>query len=406
MPRMPAMPLRSNAFTPAPNTGETGIMSDLYRLHLGTIHAAYYQQHFQRFESAGKATPSWNHGAAFFTLAWLLLRKLWRPAALYGAVLLAVLALWWWGLHGQVPLPLEAAVCTVVALLMYVVPGVMGNGLYYHHVRKQTLHTLTSATSLAQARAQLGQQAVTKERLQLVVSVQALVLLGTALAIGLPSGTSGDAFPPPPQPAAVSGPPDLVIPAVGSLPPMPPPLAMPNLVPDTLEHASIRSALADETAAPPTFSELTMAQANAAPSPADLASAASLDATQPPATQVPVTVVPATTQAAAPSSKERPAAATLSKKQMTAPATSTSRKNEGRYYLNAGVYAQSSNVDAAVQQLKSAKLHTQQQRINGKNGALTRLRVGPFDTRQQAEQAAVQVRKLRIPATVVEASKG
>ncbi|WP_239224979.1 DUF2628 domain-containing protein, partial [Comamonas aquatica] len=203
---MPATPSRSNAFTPAPSSGDTGIMPDLYRLSVGPVNAAYYQRHFQRFETLGKAVPTWNHGAAFCTLAWLVLRKLWRPAALYLCLLAALLLVWWGGVHGRLPLPLELALCLLVGMLLCVVPGTLGNALYYQHVRQHTLQTLTRASSLSQARAQLAEQAVTKDRLHTIAAIQAL-LLAALTGLVLHQVKQGG----PSEAPAPSGPPDLVI---------------------------------------------------------------------------------------------------------------------------------------------------------------------------------------------------
>lgn len=85
-----------------------------------------------------------------------------------------------------------------------------------------------------------------------------------------------------------------------------------------------------------------------------------------------------------------------------APGTS-SKLIPGKYYLNAGVYAQASNVDAAVQQLNRMKLGAVRQTIKGKNGTLTRLYIGPFEQRKQAEQAAAQAQKLRMQTQVLKA---
>ena len=77
----------------------------------------------------------------------------------------------------------------------------------------------------------------------------------------------------------------------------------------------------------------------------------------------------------------------------------------GKYYLNAGVYAQAGNVDRAVKQLQAAKLNALRQTVNSNKGEMTRLRIGPFDTRQQAEQAAAKAQTLRIQATVSQQPK-
>ncbi len=214
MRRMPATPSRSNAFTPPPSSGETGIMPDLYRLSVGPLNAAYYQQQFSRFETLGKAVPSWNHGAAFFTLAWLVLRKLWRPAGIYAGVVLALVLLWAFVLHARVPVAVEAAGCLFTLGLLCVVPGFLANGWYYQQVRSQTLSTLTAASSIAQARAKLGHGAPNKARLYRIAAVQALGSVALAALVYSQWDHASRGAPSSPAP---SGPPDLVIPQVSSL---------------------------------------------------------------------------------------------------------------------------------------------------------------------------------------------
>lgn len=89
-----------------------------------------------------------------------------------------------------------------------------------------------------------------------------------------------------------------------------------------------------------------------------------------------------------------------------APAATNGRLVPGKFYLNAGVYAQAANVDKAVQQLQGAKLNALRQTVSSSKGDLTRLRIGPFDTRQQAEQAAAKAKQLRIDASVFQHPRG
>lgn len=407
-------------------------MPDLYRLSVGPVGAAYYQQHFQRFETLGKTVPCWNHGAAFFTLAWLILRKLWRPAGIYAAVLAGVLALWWWGLHGRVPLAVEASVCLLLGLLLCVVPGFMGTGLYYHHVRKQTLHTLTHAKSLAQARVQLASQAIATERLHIVASVQALaaLLIGAALFYAPSSQTF--ALPDTSTTQPGTGP-QLVIPSVESiraqqpelpameplpaLEPAPAPAPAPAPVPAeplpapaAEDKTSAAPEAAKEDTAGETLSIVNFAQSvpvQFSPTPDTAAATAATTAvTATAATVAAASAAPAPqkAKAEAPSKKPvtAPAAMVKTKAAPAAPGTS-SKLIPGKYYLNAGVYAQASNVDAAVQQLNRMKLGAVRQTIKGKNGTLTRLYIGPFEQRKQAEQAAVQAQKLRMQTQVLKA---
>lgn len=412
-------------------------MPDLYRLSVGSVNAAYYQRHFQRFETLGKAVPTWNHGAAFCTLAWLVLRKLWRPAALYLCLLAALLLVWWGGVHGRLPLPLELALCLLVGMLLCVVPGTLGNALYYQHVRQHTLQTLTRASSLSQARAQLAEQAVTKDRLHTIAAIQALLLAALAALTGLVLHQVKQGGPS--EAPAPSGPPDLVIPQVSSLAPTQPVAFTP-----AADHP------ADTAPAAPALSLVTLAQAVPAtpeaapqvalvaePAPAIAPAAApaavpvpapALAAVSPPAAPPPAPAKKAVTPPA-PVAKA-PAPAKPDKTEKTdkgsktakaekadkaskgapepkpAPAAANGRLVPGKFYLNAGVYAQAANVDKAVQQLQGAKLNALRQTVSSSKGDLTRLRIGPFDTRQQAEQAAVKAKQLRIDASVFQHPRG
>ncbi|EXU79887.1 hypothetical protein AX13_02795 [Comamonas aquatica DA1877] len=408
---MPATPSRSNAFTPAPSSGDTGIMPDLYRLSVGPINAAYYQRHFQRFETLGKAVPTWNHGAAFCTLAWLVLRKLWRPAALYLCLLAALLLVWWGGVHGRLPLPLELALCLLVGMLLCVVPGTLGNALYYQHVRQHTLQTLTRASSLSQARAQLAEQAVTKDRLHTIAAIQAL-LLAALTGLVLHQVKQGG----PSEAPAPSGPPDLVIPQVSSLAPTQPVAFTPTPAAD---HP------ADAVPTAPALSLVTLAQAvpatpeaapqtalaAASPPAAPPAPAKKAVAPPPPVAKAPTPAKPDKTEKTDKGSKTAKAekadkAPKSAPEPKPAPAATNGRLVPGKFYLNAGVYAQTANVDKAVQQLQGAKLNALRQTVSSSKGDLTRLRIGPFDTRQQAEQAAAKAKQLRIDASVFQHPRG
>lgn len=412
-------------------------MPDLYRLSVGPINAAYYQRHFQRFETLGKAVPTWNHGAAFCTLAWLVLRKLWRPAALYLCLLAALLLVWWGGVHGRLPLPLELALCLLVGMLLCVVPGTLGNALYYQHVRQHTLQTLTRASSLSQARAQLAEQAVTKDRLHTIAAIQAL-LLAALTGLVLHQVKQGG----PSEAPAPSGPPDLVIPQVSSLAPTQPvaftatPAAAPpadaapaapalslvtlaQAVPATPEAAP-QAALVAEPA--PAIAPAPAAAPAAAPVPAPALAAASPPAAPPapakkavtppaPAAKAPAPAKPDKTEKTDKGSKTAKAekadkASKSAPEPKPAPAAANGRLVPGKFYLNAGVYAQAANVDKAVQQLQGAKLNALRQTVSSSKGDLTRLRIGPFDTRQQAEQAAAKAKQLRIDASVFQHPRG
>lgn len=440
-------------------------MPSLYRLRLGPINTAYYQQHFDRFESQGKVSPTWNSSAAFFTLAWLLLRQMPRPAMLYAGCLLTFLTLWWFGLHGNVPLPVEMLLCLLGAGLLCIVPGIAGNALYYQYVRKETMTALNSASTLSQAQIQLQSNVVTKERLNVAIAGQGVVaVLLTALLASQINWARLTAAPTPPAP---SGPPNLVIPPVGSV--QRPPLEhftpdMPLLQPEPETPATPDAPAASQPGAsqstppaPVTPQALAITSDALPPSAAGSANAAATPAPSAPAADSTTTALPlAAKQAKAREDMAREpapdqlsvltmaqsvpaqataaiagAAATVSDKAGAAQkALSTSGKTAaqpakekpaskekpvkaaepaprapaglvpGKFYLNAGVYAQTANADRAVKTLQAAKLPVLRQTLHSNKGEMTRLRIGPFDTRAQANKAVAQARQFKVEASV------
>src|SRR3989338_4966840 len=65
----------------------------MYRAAIGPVNLGYYLPLFSRFDAADRAGPSWNWGAALYTLNWMAYRQLWSAALAYagGVVGLALL---------------------------------------------------------------------------------------------------------------------------------------------------------------------------------------------------------------------------------------------------------------------------------------------------------------------------
>ena len=469
--RMSATPPRSTPSPSAASPAEGGLLPDLYRTAVGPVNSAYYQQQFKRFEALGKAAPSWNHGAAFFTLAWLVLRRLWRPAMLYAGLLLALLLLWW-GLHGLLPLAVEAGVLAVAVLLLCALPGLLGNALYYHSVRNQTLQVLGQAPTLAQARQQLHGAGSSTERFHTIAAVQAVV---TAVLAGVLFHYADWSALRPALSASTlvqAGTPDLAAPSADSLPASDSAThsldraleqALQQVAPPAPQSAMTAAVFEAPTAAADTApaadpeAPQTEALDGAAPQPLESAAAAAAVAVAPPppAEAPPLSIttfaqaVPATegepntspsaaastvtaaataatsaavVAATAPSSvktPETPAAQPAKVKVNAAAAAAAAQPpvrsakesgtgntpnhgslQPGKFYLNAGVYAQTANVQRATQALTRAKLNVVTQTLSSNKGSMTRLRIGPFDSRQQALQAAATAQQLHIETSV------
>lgn len=70
------------------------------------------------------------------------------------------------------------------------------------------------------------------------------------------------------------------------------------------------------------------------------------------------------------------------------------------YYINVGLFAVPANGTNAHQKLEGAGLPVFSDRLTNKKGQLTRVRVGPFSTRAQADAAAKTIQTLKLEAIV------
>jgi DedD protein len=70
------------------------------------------------------------------------------------------------------------------------------------------------------------------------------------------------------------------------------------------------------------------------------------------------------------------------------------------FYINVGLFAVPTNGTQAYKKLEDAGLPVFSDGIKTKQGNLTRVRVGPFNTRAEADAAAKQITALKLDAVV------
>jgi len=413
-------------------------MPRLYQAAIGPLQTAYYQRQFERFDALGKPLPSWNWAAGCCTLGWMALRGLWRYAAVYAGVLLAVVALWWTlGLNQLLPRPAALALALLLVLLAVLLPGLGGNALYHRAVRERTMQALTRSRTLGEAMALLETQAPTPIRLQWATTGHALsALLVAGLAWGLstlstPTGpvhtgpTQQDTAralaalaptptadtPPAPPAAAETAPaaPDSP-PASDSVAGNPAPLS-PLEQPGQTGSASAPAA----AVVPSALAASTVAAVTASATPAPTASS---DSAKP----VPAPEAPASAKAdhGSPATPNEPPKDKASSKTDKAPgkvdkATKADQADKPdskhaaagktvlqprKYYLNSGLYAQADNAQRVTRRLREAGQPVFTQLLESRQGEVTRIRVGPFDSRAQAEAAASKIQGMKLEAQV------
>lgn len=69
--------------------------------------------------------------------------------------------------------------------------------------------------------------------------------------------------------------------------------------------------------------------------------------------------------------------------------------------MQVGAFAEQARAQEVRQRLERAGLRTYTQVVNTPDGPRIRVRLGPFDSRAEAERAAEQVQQLGLPASIL-----
>ncbi len=358
----------------------------LYRAALGPGRSAGYLPVFARFDELGMTRPHWNHAAGLLGWHWLLYRRLWREALAVVALLLAALAGWWWAHEALGPWPagvrwgLLAAIVTVAV----VGPGWWGNGWLHADVRRRMTAAVRRARTVQEACEWLARPSPTRWVWLGVLAVELGLLawwwslrpaqsLAVAPEAPEPVVAERQADAPRGEPPVRSEASVMITGAVSEPPPAAPP-APPPPTPSSPTGPASEPAPA-EPAAPP-------AAPPTGPSPA-------------PATEAPAAAP--TAAALPPAPAPEPAASAVGQPVDAPPQPRPRLEGHG---VAVGLFADPANAERAARRLRGAGLPVVSDPVESARGTLTRVRVGPFATREQAQAAAETVRQLGLEARV------
>ena len=370
---------------------EEDVTTTLYRAVIGPVSNSYYLPIFTRFEAADHAGISWNTAAALSTLNWLAFRRLWGAVlAYFGALVAIVLLVFGIGrLVFQLPDALVGALTLGFGVAAFVLPGLFGNAVFHTECRKRMSKALVAHSDVREACAQLTRQAGTRKRAIIVASVNvAFWALAVLLYLQLsalsnltvmPSGaleagqvTVGRATatmpaastpiaPPASSPASVPAVTASAPPATASAPAVP--ASMPASVPNT-------ATVATSAPAPLVAAANTMAMVDTV----------SLSATKPQALTKPVEVA----KPKNPQPKTKPV------------------KDSKPYFVNVGLFSVAANAERAHAKLLAAQLTSQLSELKSTKGPQIRVRVGPFASKSDAQDAVGKIKALQLDAIIVQ----
>jgi hypothetical protein len=360
--------------SPPDTAALTSATEALYRAALGPGRTAHYLPVFARFDERGVAGTSWNHAAAWLNLNWLLYRRLWRQALLYAVALAAALGLWWWarGFMAAWPAGVRWGLLALIGVLAVVVPGWWGSAWLHADVRRRMTDAVRRARTVQEACGLM--QAVGPLRwawvLALVVQMALLFALGVRTGGGPTTAAPGPAQAEPTVAEAAA--------------PVPAPAPLPAPVP--APEPSSASPASGEVVTEPAPSLVSASSGGASV-------AGTVTAEAPP--PKPKAATPTPPPILAPATRPSPPPSQASATSADAP-----RPRWQGHGVNVGIFADPANAERAAARLRQAGLPVRTDPVESARGPLTRVRVGPFDTHDQAEAAAETVRNLGLEARV------
>jgi cell division septation protein DedD len=333
----------------------------LYRAALGSALADHYLPVFARFDERGTNGPAWNTAAAVGNLGWLVYRQLWGAAGEFAAALgvwaLIATGLAFWAEF--LPTGVRVGLALALLLLLLLVPGLYGTALLHAQVVQRMIVAVRQAATMEEACTLLRQQGDAHRR-------RSAWGMAALLLAGLLAGWVWMAWPMQPvSPPVVPSP----IPAANLTPAEPSPAIASAPVPSSVEALPVAVVAAPSTPVEPSPAPVVVAPPAKTRAVSVSHTVASTDARPPPAamTEQPVTEVTARV------------------------------KGHG---VSVGLFALPVNAERAQVKLTAAGLPVLIDPIESARGTLTRVRVGPFERRDQAQAAAKGVRALGLDARV------
>lgn len=420
-------------------------MTALSRLALGPVNTDYYLAVFERFDSTGRTTTTWNWAACLATLNWMVFRQLWSAALVYVAAAEG-LALIVFGIGRSFlnwPPGVELGVLGAFAVLAFAVPGLYGNAILYADIRKRIARALAASRTVPEACALLEKQASSRKRLQMVVLAN--VVLAVAALIAYLAWSPSDTKPLALEPAVTVAQATAAATAASATTPAAPAKAtgqaastaapMPEAAPEPAPVAESRpapapasppapAAAAVKASAAPKASAPNVPPAMVAPPPAEptpptrpastpaskaVASAPAKTAAPAASARASATTSPAASAASTPAPRREAAASRASAAtKPKAPASATAAADKplptvgaaAGYYINVGLFAEEANARKTQARLLNEGLPAFRQELDGAKGRRIRVRVGPYETRAQADAAAESIRAMALEAVV------
>ena len=159
-------------------------ITSLYRAALGPVNTERYMPVFARLDAVGRTLTSWHWSACFFTLGWMVFRRLWGAALVYVAAAEGV-ALLVFGVGRpllQWPQAVEWGVVGAFAVVGSVIPGLYAHAILHADIRKRVTSALAASANIPQACDLLAAQAVSRKRLHGVIGGHALIVAAALLA--------------------------------------------------------------------------------------------------------------------------------------------------------------------------------------------------------------------------------
>lgn len=405
-------------------TDQTDVTTELYRAVIGPRNQDYYLAQFARFDAQGKPSATWHWAAFFTTLNWFVFRKMWG-AALWYVTLVVAFALAIFGL-GKLAFNYTDEVQNALLLLfllgMFVTPALLANALYYRFCERRITKALASDSGVQEACDLLASQASSNRR-WLILALLNLLLAGLLAGaanwlpkFNLPPMSGGESNEV--KSARIGGEPEATAPAAST--------ASQQTAPAPVEPGNAPPVVtAPEPAVP--VADVPAPPEKAAPGPTEPARASATEATKAavtPAVKVDPVEAPAKARAELESRSDpaievqgrrirtvKPADKTVPADKAVTPeadkqarddaARAAANRPDRRYFIQVGAYAEDGHVRAALVKLESIGLPAFTQPVQAKDGRLIRIRVGPFESRAEADKALARIKELDFPFVIL-----